>query len=232
MDSLPAFGLANTVTGFSTLGAGLMCLALTWTTQQHPRRWIGVYWTIVATGVFTVTLHGFGETTPWGSRHIWSLLDTGSNLVVTWAITLAILGDYYASRTTRQTVGLLVTVLMLFGWWSLWRMPGDPALRTYLIPLGEHGGFHGGEAMLILLSWITFGLFFVARKQIPRVAMPGLWLVFGIFFGGMLLATAKNDEIGRPFFAYHAIWHIVSGFGFIAMWSFNHTRFTMAAQTA
>lgn len=230
MNDVPAFGLANTVTGFATLGAGVMCLLLTWTTRPHPRAWVGVYWTIVVTGLFTITLHGFGETVPWGRRHLWSLLDTGSNLIVSWAITLAVLADYYDSPATRRNVGLTATAAMLLGWWFLWRLPGDPAQRTYLIPLGAFGGFHGGEFMLICLSWLVAALFYIRRARIPAAALPGLWLVLAIFFCGMLLATASNDQIGYPFFAYHALWHIVGAFGFVAFWVFNHTRFAETSQ--
>ena len=52
-----------------------------------------------------------------------------------------------------------------------------------------------------------------------------LYLVFVIFFFGMLLATASNDKIIWPFIPLHALWHLVSAYGFIVLWAFNHVRF-------
>lgn len=226
VEGIRAFALANTVTGFATLGAGLMCLLLTWLMHPQPARWHAAYWTIVVTGVFTITLHGYGEAVPRGSRHVWSMLDTGSNLVVAWALTLAFLGDYY-TRAFRLRLGAVATAVMLLGWWFLWR--DRPETRQYLIPFGAHGGFYGGEAMLILLSWVNVGVMFARWRLIPRVARPLLLLTFAIFFGGMLLATASNSRITPPFFALHALWHIVGAFGFIAFWAFNHQRFVAHA---
>ena len=42
---------------------------------------------------------------------------------------------------------------------------------------------------------------------------------------GLLLATARNDNIVFPFFSLHAIWHVVGAFGFMALWVFNDIRF-------
>jgi hypothetical protein len=33
----------------------------------------------------------------------------------------------------------------------------------------------------------------------------------------------------RPFFAMHALWHLVGAFGFVGFWAFNHVRFAGAA---
>jgi hypothetical protein len=41
----------------------------------------------------------------------------------------------------------------------------------------------------------------------------------------MLLATASNDRVVFPFFAMHALWHVVAAFGFVSLWAFNHARF-------
>lgn len=106
MQDLPAVGLANTITGFATLFSGIACLVLARAILPHPARWRFAYWTLVVTGVFTVTLHGFGETNPvFGPGWFWAFLDTGSNIVVAWAIALAALGDYYAPQTRRRGSG-------------------------------------------------------------------------------------------------------------------------------
>ncbi len=230
MDDLPAFGLANTITGFATLFSGCTCLVLAHGIARHPARWHFVYWTLVVTGVFTITLHGFGETNAvLGPRWFWAFLDTGSNIVVAWALALAVLGDYYGEEA--QSRGrLLLTGAMLAGvaWHFVDKLPSTE--RRYLLPLGEWGGFYPGETCLILLSWTVVGLFAARRSLIPAPARPLLWLVFVLFFLGMLLATARNDVVLFPFLALHALWHLVGAFAFMVLWGFNHVRFGAEAQ--
>ena len=228
MEALPAFGLANTITGFATLFAGCACLILARALHPHPPRWRFAYWMIVLTGVFTITLHGFGETNPvLGPRWFWGFLDTGSNIVVAWALALAVLGDYYGEAAQRRGRPILHAAMLVGVTWHLYdRLPGTE--RAYLIPLGGWGGFHPGESWLIALSFTVVGLFVARRDRIPGPARPLLWLVVGLFFFGMLLATARNDVVLFPFLALHALWHLVGAFGFVAFWAFNHARFSAA----
>jgi len=225
MDDLPAFGLANTITGFATLMSGIACLVLARMIHPHPPRWRFVYWTIVVTGVFTVTLHGFGETNPvFGPRWFWAFLDTGSNIVVAWAVAVAALGDYYPAATVRRGRMLLTAAMVLGVAWHLYdRLPTTE--RAYLVPLGEWGGFYPGETWLIAMSWAGVGVFAARWGRIPEPARPLLLLVLGLFLFGMLLATARNDVVLYPFFALHALWHLVGAFAFVALWGFNHVRF-------
>lgn len=225
MTQLPDFGLANTITGFATLFSGCIALALTRLVRPQPARWRFVYWMIVVTGVFTVTLHGFGETVSgFGPRWFWAFLDTGSNIVVAWAIGLGVLGDYYEPATQRRgRIALTVAMLVGVGWHFVDKLPG--AERGYLIPLGSWGGFYPGESWLIALSWVTVALFWKRRDRIPARAKPLLQLVVALFLAGMLLATASNDRIVYPFFALHALWHLVGAFGFVVLWAFNDVRF-------
>ncbi len=229
MENLPAFGLANTITGFATLFSGIACLVLARLIHPHPARWRFAYWTIVVTGVFTVTLHGFGETNPvFGPRWFWAFLDTGSNIVVAWAIALAVLGDYYEPATARRGRLILSGAMLIgVGWHFYDRLPSTE--RAYLIPLGEWGGFYPGESWLIAMSWTTVGLFVARRELIPPRALPLLLLTLGLLLVGMLLATARNDVVLFPFFSLHALWHLVSAYAFIALWGFNHVRFASPA---
>jgi len=225
MQDLPAFGLANTITGFATFFAGCTCLVLSRLVQPQPARWRFAYWMIVVTGVFTVTLHGFGETVSgFGPRWFWAFLDTGSNIVVAWAVALAVLGDFWPPAAQRRA-GALLTAAMLagVGWHFLDTLPGGE--RSHLLPLGAWGGFYPGESFLIAFSWLVIGLFVARRREIAPRAKPLLWLCAAIFFCGMLLATASNDRIVAPFFAMHALWHLVGAFGFVVLWAFNSVRF-------
>jgi len=232
VDDLPAFGLANTITGFATFFSGCACLVLAWAIHPHPLRWRFAYWMIVVTGVFTVTLHGFGETNPiFGPRWFWGFLDTGSNIVVAWALAMAVLGDYYGASAQRRGRAIL-TLAMVAGiaWHFYDRLPSTS--RAYLIPLGDWGGFYPGESCLIALSWTMVGLLVARRQRISERAWRILMLVFALFFLGMLLATARNDVVLFPFLALHALWHLVSAFAFVGLWAFNHVRFAMEGQEA
>ncbi|MGH7288692.1 MAG: hypothetical protein ACREI8_11810 [Myxococcota bacterium] len=225
MQELPAYGLANTLTGFATLFSGALALAFCRLVGPQPARWRFAYWMVVVTGVFTVTLHGFGETVSgFGPRWLWAFLDTGSNIVVAWALALGVLGDYYSPAVQRRARALLTLAMLVGVTWHFYdRLPGSEP--SYLVPLGAWGGFYAGECWLIAFSWLVAGLFIARREQIPPHAKPLLWLVVATFFVGMLLATASNAQIVAPFFAMHALWHLVGAFGFVAFWAFNHVRF-------
>jgi hypothetical protein len=191
----------------------------------QPARWRFAYWMIVATGVFTITLHGFGETVSgFGPRWFWAFLDTGSNIVVTWALALGVVGDYYDPAFARRARPALTVAMGVGVAWHLYdRLPGTE--RAYLVPLGAWGGFFPGETFLIGFAWLVVGLFWARRTQLPARAKPLLGLVVAIFFAGLLLASASNERIVYPFFAMHALWHLVGAFGFVALWAFNHVRF-------
>ena len=226
MDTLPNFGLANTITGFATMFAGLLPLAFCYLVDRHPPRWMLVYWLIVITGIFTITLHGFGETNPvLGQRWFWAFLDTGSNIVVAWGIVRACLIEFYSAETQRWAHPLS-TGMMLIG--VAWHFYDRMTAGGYLVGFGSWGGFKPGQSWLIGFSLAATILFYVKRKQIPPRAMPILMLITGIFLVGLGLATAKNDTIVFPFLSFHALWHVVGAFGFIALWFFNDVRFRKA----
>ncbi len=232
MENLSNFGVANTATAFATLCGGLFPLLYCRFMLKQPPRWTFGYWMILLTGVFTITLHGYGETNPvWGERWFWSFLDTGSNILVTWSIALAVLGDYYRQRTRKWAVPL-ATAGMIAGvsWHYYDRLPST--VSFYVIPLGKWGGFYPGEFALVAFSWLVLFLFFAKWKSVPEKARPLLLLVALVFFGGMLLATADQELVVYPFVAIHAVWHVVGAFGFITLWAFNHVRFSMAPEDA
>ena len=230
MEALPNFGLANTMTGFATLFAGLMPLCFCYLVDRHPPRWMLVYWLIVITGIFTITLHGFGETNPvLGERWFWAFLDTGSNIVVTWGIVLAVLEDFYSVPTQRWAKPL-ATILMVVG--VAWHFIDRYAGGGYLVGFGAWGGFRPGQSWLIGFAVAATALFYIKSSDVPAKARPLLLLVTVLFLVGLGLATAKNDKILFPFLSLHALWHIVSAFGFIALWAFNDVRFRVSDTTA
>jgi len=223
METLPNYGLANTITGFATLFSGLLPLCICYLVERHPGRWMFVYWLIVITGIFTITLHGFGETNPMIlERWVWSFLDTGSNIVVVWGIVLAVLEDGYSERI-RIRARPAATVLMLVG--IVWHFFDRMTSGGYLISFGNWGGFRPGQTWLILFSFAATALFYAKRETIPQKARPLLSLTTVIFVAGLSMATARNDTIVFPFLSLHALWHLTAAFGFISLWAFNDVRF-------
>lgn len=230
METLPNFGLANTITGFATLFSGMIALAICHLSQRHPPRWMLVYWLIVVTGIFTITLHGFGETNRvFGERWFWAFLDTGSNIVVAWGITRAVLEDFY-TPVTQKWARPASTAIMLIG--VAWHFQDRFASGGYIVGFQGWGGFSPGEVWLIAFSIANTTLFYIKRNAIAANVMPLLLLVTGMFLVGLGLATANNDTILFPFLSLHALWHLVSAFGFIALWAFNDVRFRTSTTTA
>jgi hypothetical protein len=220
MDPLPPFALANAVTGFSTLLAGLFTFVMGLTTGHHRRAWLFAYACIFITGVPTIGFHGLGEVPE--VSHLWRVSDTGTNLLLAWALQVAVLGDFYSARFQRRFAVTSALVNLAGVAWMVYE--SFQVARIYAIPLGEHGGFHIGETLLIVDSWIVVGLLYSGRQSIPRRAMPLLHLTALTFLVGLGLASAANTQVRAPFFAYHALWHIVGGFGFVALWAFNEIR--------
>ncbi len=58
-----------------------------------------------------------------------------------------------------------------------------------------------------------------------------LYLLAGVFVIGMLMVTTSNQQVRLRVLAYHACWHLVSAFGFVVLWAFNHVRFVATEQS-
>jgi hypothetical protein len=218
--------LANAVSAYATTLSGLLALALTTLMGAQPKRWLIAYLCVVVTGVATVWYHGFGET-------FWpGLADIGTNLLLAWALQVAVLGDFYTPTTRRRVAWLSGAVILTFIAWKVAVGPGSSS--AFPVTLGSFGGFNVGEVLLIANSLLVVGLFYARRAVIPQNARPLLYLLTATFFAGLLLATASNHRVDLQVMAYHATWHIVAAFGFIELWAFNHVRFaqvTSARQT-
>jgi hypothetical protein len=222
LDALPGYGLANTVTGVCTMLAGALPLWFCAMLGRQPRRWVLVYALTVVTGIFTVTLHGFGETNPmFLPRWVWAFLDTGSNILVASAIGLAALKDFYSARVIRWA-GPLLTALMLAG--IAWHFVDRAGAGGLLIDLPGWGGFNPGETWLVGLSILNTALFAAKWRLMPPSARPLIGSAFIAFLIGGFLASADNAAIIWPFIPAHALWHIVGATGLTLLWAFNHAR--------
>ena len=210
--------LANAVTGFATCMAGIMPMLYCWLVRPHPRRWHFAYFCILLTGIPTVWLHAYE-----GNR-IASATDTGSNIFLTWAIHVAIAGDFFRGRTLRAFLTATTAAMILaigFLYYEALYLP----VKIKLIDLGAYGYFHIGQTMLIVNGWVATGLFFAHLRRIPARAGPLLLLVFVMFFTGMVLASAGNARITWRIFAWHSVWHLLGAFALITLWLFNDVRF-------
>lgn len=220
---LPAPDLANAVTSFSTIGAGATTLGLAWlVAPRHPRRWLLVWLALFVTGLPTLGWHGWGVVMEGGRGEIWRVLDVATNLLLAFAIQLAVAGDFY-SRRFRHRLALGSGALNLAAVAGLIH-EGFTGVKTYAIPLGALGGFYPGEAMLIADSLLIVALFYAARRKIAREAMPLLHCVTGIFLVGLGLATADGSVVIGRVGSMHALWHVAGGFGFVFLWAFVHVR--------
>lgn len=224
---LPAWAMANAITSFATLGAGVFTLALWALLPGQPLRWAHAYLWIFLTGIPTLGLHGYGEPFAAASHPWWSVADTGSNLILAWALQVAVLGDFFARIARPVAVGSLALNLAAIGQMVHENFVAEEI--AYLIPLGGFGGFRVGESMLILDSVFIVVLLYRARTRIPPAARRLLHLLALTFLAGLGLATAANPQVGvlagQPVLAYHALWHLVGAFGFLVFFLFNHVRF-------
>lgn len=220
MDPLPPTGLANAVTGFSTIGAGVVNLVLCRTVRRQPGRWLFAWGCLFLTGLPTVGYHGFG-----GS---WlRVADVGSNLLLAWALQLAVLGDFHRPRVrTRVALASGVVNLAAIGGLVAEEAAGS---RPLPLDLGAFGGFHAGELVLILDSFLVAALLFAHRRRIAPRAKPLLYAVTATFLLGLGLASAAGETLHARILAYHALWHVVGGYGFVLFWAFNHVRFAEEA---
>lgn len=76
MDAITAADLANAVTPYATVFAGVTALSLLALMGRQPRHWLAAYRGIAVTGVATVWYYGLGE--PFPAR----VADIGTNLLL------------------------------------------------------------------------------------------------------------------------------------------------------
>lgn len=217
MGPLLAWELANTVTGFATALSGLTALILCGTLGRQPGRWLGAYAMMFVTGVFTVTYHGLGET------HGWKVLDNGTNLLLVASIHHAILGDF-ASPQTRIWGRALTWALNLSVVALMTLVPSTTEVQE-TVTFGAWGGYMVGEIVLIADAVAALLLFVRYRAEIPARAGVLLRACAAAFAVGAALSTAGNDVVVARLYPLHALWHLVSAFGFLLLWAANHHRF-------
>lgn len=212
--------LANTVTSFCTILAGVVALVLCRFVGPQPRRWVAVYACIVVTGLPTFGWHAYGT-------ELLRVLDVGSNLLLAWVLQLAVLGDFYAPATRRRVGAASGVANGLMVAWMIGESAGGGP--TYALDLGGFGGFFAGEALLIADALLVAALIYARRRAVPAASRPLLHAVTATFLVGAWLASAAGDVVHARWVSYHALWHVLGAFGFVLLWAWNHVRFSPAA---
>ena len=212
---LSAPDLANSVTSFATLGAGVITLLLCWLGRPQPPRWVVAYALIVVTGIPTLGWHATLDPS-------WRWADTGSNLLLAFGIQVAVLFDYFDAPLRRRVLAASGTLNALGIAW----MGAETALGRVPFPVrfGEHGGFNVGELVLVADALVVTALLFGARPRIPERARGLLTAILVTFLLGVALASADGSKVDLRVISHHALWHIVSAFGFVLFWAFNDLR--------
>ncbi len=154
----------------------------------------------------------------------------GTNLLLAYALQLAVLGDFYPRAFRRRFALASGAVNAAVVAWLLGEALAG--VHEYAIDLGGFGGFHVGETVLILDSIAVTALLYTRRARIPERARPLLHLVAATFAVGLGLASASGSTVHGRFGAYHALWHVVGAFGFLLFWAFNHVRFEAEGEAA
>ena len=210
--TLSAPDLANSATAFATLLAGVTTFLLAHWVRPQPGRWMWVWFSIFLTGIPTLGWHGFPSKS-------WHILDIGSNLLVGWSLQNAVLGDFFSSTFRRRfltgsaVVNSVATIAMVF-----------QSELADSVTFGAFGGYHWGEMSLIADSLSVIGLLTAARALITDHAAPLIRMTAFTFLVGLALSTAKGTTVHFTVLSYHALWHVVSAFGFVFLWAFVHVQ--------
>lgn len=209
--------LANAITGFVTVFSGAAALLFCRYLGRQPVRWEFAYFCIFFTGIPTVVHHAIVF------DPAWAIADIGTNLLLAWALQTAVLFDSFRASAARA-----VSIASLFVNTAgiLWAIKEKIAgHRSYVIDLGDFGGFYAGETLLILDAILIVLLLYRARTGFPPTARKLLVVVTIVFLAGLYFASAADTHRIMRVVVYHSLWHILGGFGFLVLWAMNHVRF-------
>lgn len=209
--------LANVITSYATLLGGLMPVLYCLFTRTQPLRWLAVYVCMVITAIPTILHHvDMGN-------HFMTTMDGGTNLLLVGAVVNAVAGDFMSALRRHRLLACVGFVSFIAVGDLIYRSLGSG--RGIEIRFGTFGGFMLSELVLIGNGLLIAILFVRFWRQISPAARPFLVMTLAAFVLGAVLATASDSQITSRFFAWHAAWHIVGGFGFVTFWVFNHIRF-------
>jgi hypothetical protein len=214
---MEAWSVANSITSFATIFAGIVTLTLGGL-HRHPRHWMIVYAAILLTGLPTLWYHGSNE-----QVFLARISDIGTNLLLAWWITWAALTDFYSKPARTRVASISAVIILAYLVW--YGLAGPVISRLTVLSFGEFGGFTLGELVLISNSILGTFLLGLRIKMAPVRSRPYYWITIAWFILGMLAATASNHQIDFGFMAWHALWHILGAFGFVMLWAYTDARY-------
>ena len=219
MVNMSAAILANTVSAYSIIFAGLFALALSLTMRPQPFRWSVVYLAISLSGIASVWHESTGGIFP--AR----IADICGILFLLWVAQIAVLFDFYSPLFRRMTIAF-AGIINLFSIWLIYSGGAKQITELIInIPFGKEWGYSLSETIMLVNGALLVILIFSRFGAIAVNARPLLYLTSGIFFLGVLLSIPATEDVDFQFLAYHSIWHIAASYAFISFWAFNHVRF-------
>jgi hypothetical protein len=226
-DALPAWSLAASVTSFATLGAGLALVAMTALTQSQPLHWRRAYACLVLVGAATLGLHAHGEPAGGFAQRAWSAADTGTNLLLAFALLLATLRDF-GPQVRRARIALGFGALNVA---ALLHVLAEKFLdgSSDSLHVAGFGALTLSQLVLVADYLAVITLFAAGRRQLPRRSRRLLPLLTALALVGVTLAMPDSERVDASVLAYHALWHMVSAFLLLLLWVVNELRFPAAA---
>ncbi len=211
--------VANVVTSFATLWSGIIITLFWWFDGKQSLRWLFFYLTIIITAIPTIIHHMYP------TQQFWTSVDIMTNILLIWALGLALAGDFFTESFYTRYVFVL-SVINLFVVLKLGYEIFSPP-RNLFLPLGEKSGFTFGEVALILNAVVCVAIMGSFSKTFTKKQKSVLKLLVAMFFLGLVFATGSDDYIKPTFISWHSLWHVTGAFGFVVFWYLNHLRFSV-----
>lgn len=210
--------ISNVVTSFATLWSGIIVTLFWWYEGKQPLRWLFFYLAIIITAIPTIVHHMHP------TQQFWTSIDIMSNILLVWALELALAGDFLKEVLYKKFVCVLsiinLLVVLKLGY-EIYSPPED-----IFLSLGEKSGFTFGEVALILNAILSVSVIAYYSKTFTRKQKSILKVLIAMFLLGLILATGSDDYIKPTFIGWHSLWHVTGAFGFVVFWFFNHLRFS------
>jgi len=211
--------ISNVVTSFATLWSGIIVTLFWWYDSKQPLRWLFFYLTIIITAIPTIIHHMYP------TQQFWTSVDIMSNILLVWALELALIGDFFMERSYKKFISVLSAINFLIVIKLVYEIFSPP--EDVFLPLGEKGGFTFGEVALILNAVFCVAIMGYYSKTFTKKQKSILRILVVTFLLGLVLATGSDDYIKPTFIGWHSLWHVTGAFGFVIFWFFNHLRFSI-----
>lgn len=211
--------ISNVVTSFATLWSGIVVTLFWWFDGKQPLRWLFFYLTIIITAIPTIVHHMYP------TQQFWTSVDIMSNILLVWALELALAGDFLKAISYKRFVFVLSVIngfVVLKLGYEIFSPP-----ESIFLQLGEKSGFTFGEVALILNAILSVSVMAYYSKTFTQKQKSVLKILVLIFLLGLILATGNDDFIKPTFIGWHSLWHVTGAFGFVVFWFLNHLRFSI-----